>query len=137
MILVMGVSGCGKTTAGSELASALGYRFVDADDYHPRANVEKMRAGQPLDDHDREPWLSRLNALLRHSAANSRWCWPVRRFASDTGGGLRTGCPRSRSFTCEDRPRPSRSGWPSAITGTCRRRSSDRNSTRSNHRTAR
>lgn len=69
MILVMGVSGCGKTSVGSELAAALGYRFVDADDYHPSANVEKMRAGQALDDHDREPWLARLNALLRHSAA--------------------------------------------------------------------
>ena len=72
VILVMGVSGCGKTSVGSELASALGYRFVDADDYHPRANVEKMRAGHPLDDHDREPWLSRLNALLRHSAARQQ-----------------------------------------------------------------
>ena len=71
-ILVMGVSGCGKTHVGSELATALDYRFVDADDYHPRANVDKMRAGQPLDDHDRAPWLARLNALLRHSAARNQ-----------------------------------------------------------------
>ena len=71
MILVIGVSGCGKTSVGSELAAVLGYRFVDADDYHPRANIEKMRAGHALDDHDREPWLARLNALLRHSAARN------------------------------------------------------------------
>jgi gluconokinase len=68
-LLLMGVSGCGKTTVGEALARELGWRFVDADDHHPPANVEKMRAGRPLDDTDRAPWLARLNALLRHSAA--------------------------------------------------------------------
>lgn len=65
----MGVSGCGKTSVGLALAARLGCRFVDADNYHPPSNVAKMRSGIPLDDQDREPWLARLNALLRHSAA--------------------------------------------------------------------
>lgn len=68
-LLLMGVSGSGKTTVGAALAERLGWRFADGDDYHPPANVAKMRAGLPLDDADREPWLDRLNALLRHSAA--------------------------------------------------------------------
>ena len=68
-IVVMGVSGSGKTTVGRALAVRLGWTFHDGDDYHPPANVEKMRAGQPLNDEDRGPWLDRLNALLRHSAA--------------------------------------------------------------------
>lgn len=71
LILIMGVSGCGKTSVGSRLAAELTCRFVDADGYHPAVNIEKMRAGRPLDDHDRAPWLDRLNALLRHSAARN------------------------------------------------------------------
>lgn len=68
-VVVMGVSGCGKTTVGLALARRLGSRFVDADDWHPPANVAKMQAGLPLDDADRAPWLERLNAVLRHAAA--------------------------------------------------------------------
>jgi gluconokinase len=68
-VVVMGVQGCGKTSVGQALAERLGARFVDADDFHPPANVEKMRAGRPLDDADRAPWLARLNAVLRHSVA--------------------------------------------------------------------
>jgi gluconokinase len=68
-VVVMGVSGCGKTSVGEALARRLGARFVDADDFHPPANVEKMRAGTPLDDTDRAPWLARLNAVMRHSVA--------------------------------------------------------------------
>ena len=68
-VVVMGVSGCGKTTIGRALAERLSRRFLDADDFHPAANVEKMRAGIALDDEDRAPWLERLNALLRHGAA--------------------------------------------------------------------
>lgn len=71
-IVVMGVSGCGKSTAGSALAERLGWRFADGDDWHPRANVEKMRAGLPLDDADRAPWLRRLNAMIRESVAQGR-----------------------------------------------------------------
>jgi gluconokinase len=68
-VVVMGVSGCGKTSVGQALAARLGARFVDADDFHPPASVEKMRAGLPLDDADRAPWLARLNAVMRHAVA--------------------------------------------------------------------
>ena len=60
VVVVMGVSGAGKTTVGMALAAALGWPFVDGDDVHPSANVEKMRRGEPLDDADREPWLRAL-----------------------------------------------------------------------------
>lgn len=68
-IVVMGVSGCGKSTVGGALAGRLGWRFADGDDFHPPANVEKMRAGIPLDDADRAPWLARLNAMMRDSTS--------------------------------------------------------------------
>ena len=60
----MGVSGSGKTTLGKELAAALSRPFFDADDFHPEANVVKMKKGEPLNDDDRWPWLSRLNSVL-------------------------------------------------------------------------
>jgi gluconokinase len=60
----MGVSGSGKTTVGRMLASELGWEFADGDDYHPAANVEKMRNGIPLADADRAPWLETLRALI-------------------------------------------------------------------------
>jgi gluconokinase len=56
-MIVMGVSGSGKSTIGQALATALGLDFIDGDDLHPRANKEKMAAGHPLDDEDRAPWL--------------------------------------------------------------------------------
>ena len=65
IVLVMGVAGVGKTTIGAALARALGWRFVDADDFHPPQNVAKMKAGIPLEDADRWPWLSRLNKELK------------------------------------------------------------------------
>jgi gluconokinase len=68
-VVVMGVSGCGKTAVGSRLAQRLNARFIDADDLHPPANVEKMRAGIPLGDADRAPWLALLNARLREAVA--------------------------------------------------------------------
>jgi carbohydrate kinase (thermoresistant glucokinase family) len=70
--VVMGVSGCGKTVVGGLLAQRLGATFIDADDLHPPANVEKMRAGIPLDDADRAPWLALLNARLREEGAAGR-----------------------------------------------------------------
>ena len=66
IVLVMGVAGVGKTTIGETLAQALGARFIDADDYHPPENVAKMKAGIPLQDADRWPWLQKLNAILRN-----------------------------------------------------------------------
>jgi gluconokinase len=68
IVIVMGVAGAGKTTVGSRLAASLGCEFIDADDYHPPASVQKMRAGQPLGDDDRRPWLARLNGMLQERA---------------------------------------------------------------------
>jgi len=65
----MGVTGVGKTTVGKLLADKTGWPLHDADNYHSAANVEKMRAGIPLTDDDRWPWLDRLNALLRAAEA--------------------------------------------------------------------
>lgn len=64
IILVMGVSGVGKSTIGHALAQQLGWQFVDADDFHPAANVAKMRAGIPLTDADRAPWLQSLRTSI-------------------------------------------------------------------------
>lgn len=63
-LVVMGVSGSGKTTVGRLLAERLGWVFADADDFHTRANVAKMHAGHPLTDADREPWLRSLTAWI-------------------------------------------------------------------------
>jgi gluconokinase len=60
IILVMGVSGSGKTTIGGMLAGRLGWEYAEADDFHPESNLEKMRSGQPLTDEDRWPWLQRI-----------------------------------------------------------------------------
>ena len=60
VVILMGVSGCGKTTVGRLLAQKLNLPFYDGDDFHPAANVEKMQSGRPLDDNDRLPWLSAL-----------------------------------------------------------------------------
>jgi len=65
IVIVMGVSGCGKSAVGALLAQRLGVEFLDADEFHPPGNVAKMAAGVPLDDEDRRPWLERLNTELR------------------------------------------------------------------------
>lgn len=65
IVVLMGVSGAGKTTIGRLLAGRLGWRFIDADDHHPPENVAKMAAGVALQDSDRWPWLDKLNRLLR------------------------------------------------------------------------
>lgn len=65
---MMGVTGSGKTTVGGLLGRELGWRFYDADDFHPISNKEKMARGLPLTDEDREPWLSELSALIERES---------------------------------------------------------------------
>ena len=78
VILVMGVTGAGKTTVGKLLAQQLDWQFLDADDFHPLENIEKMKHGIPLTDADREPWLAAI-----HKALSS-----LRREKSELGAGL-------------------------------------------------
>ncbi len=72
VLVVCGVSGAGKTTIGRLLAERLGWDFRDADDFHPPANVRKMRQGTPLSDEDRTPWLQALHALVEQNVAAGR-----------------------------------------------------------------
>jgi gluconokinase len=65
-LIVMGVSGSGKTTVGERLAARLGWRYADADTFHPASNVAKMSAGHPLTDEDRWPWLKAIAAEIEH-----------------------------------------------------------------------
>jgi gluconokinase len=67
LIVVMGVSGCGKTSVGEGIAARLGFAFVEGDALHPRQNVEKMSAGVPLEDADRWPWLDLIGEALREA----------------------------------------------------------------------
>jgi gluconokinase len=66
-VIIFGVSGAGKTTIGQPLAHELGWRFFEADDFHPGANIDKMRRGIPLTDEDRWPWLESLRELIARS----------------------------------------------------------------------
>lgn len=70
IVLLMGVTGSGKTTVGRALAESLGWPFHDGDDFHPAANVAKMAAGIPLTDDDRWPWLDAIAAALAHAGAD-------------------------------------------------------------------
>jgi gluconokinase len=72
MVLVMGVCGCGKTSVGRALARELGWRFLDADDFHPEANVAKMARGVALADEDRWPWFDRIVAEMRRLTATGQ-----------------------------------------------------------------
>lgn len=97
IVVLMGVSGVGKSTIGNQLAHELGWQFADADSFHPAKNVEKMRRGIPLDDSDRLPWLNELrcaitdwlkqgsNVVLACSALKSSY----RDFLSDDGNTVR------------------------------------------------
>ena len=72
VLIIMGPAGSGKTTVGRLLAESLGWPYHEGDDFHPEANVARMRAGQPLGDAERAPWLARLAAVVaRHVAEGS------------------------------------------------------------------
>nr|WP_295045350.1 gluconokinase [uncultured Paracoccus sp.] len=96
-IVVMGVSGSGKTTTGTALAERMGWAFVEGDSFHPEANVRKMAEGTPLDDADRAPWLHALADQI--AAADARGdslvlgCSALKRAYRDI---LRGGAPRVR-----------------------------------------
>lgn len=90
-IVVMGVSGAGKSTVAAALAQRLDVPFADGDDFHPAANIAKMRAGTPLDDTDRLPWLDRIGDWLdRHSGGAVLACSALKRSYRDR---LRRHCP--------------------------------------------
>jgi carbohydrate kinase (thermoresistant glucokinase family) len=90
VIVVMGVAGSGKSAVGARVAAELGVTFVDADDFHDPASVESMRAGKPLGDEQRGPWLVRLNEVLRErqTAGTVVACSALRRAYRDA---LRSG----------------------------------------------
>lgn len=67
-IVVMGVSGSGKTTVAKGIAEAMGWEFAEGDDFHPKANVDKMASGHPLTDEDRWPWLEAIGAWIERRA---------------------------------------------------------------------
>lgn len=96
-IVVMGVSGSGKSTVGKALAARLGWPFVEGDSFHPPANVAKMSAGTPLDDDDRRPWLETLAAQIARNETAGRssvlGCSALKRAYRDI---LRSGAPRVR-----------------------------------------
>jgi gluconokinase len=71
IIVLMGVTGSGKTTVGRLLAADLGWTYVDADDFHSEPNIEKMKGGIPLSDADRKPWLESLRELVRDRLSRS------------------------------------------------------------------
>jgi gluconokinase len=91
-IVVMGVSGSGKSTVGAALAQRLRVPFADADDFHPPANIDKMKAGQALNDDDRFPWLEAIGEWLgaRRTDGGVMSCSALKRRYRDQ---LRTHCP--------------------------------------------
>ena len=92
--VVMGVAGCGKSAVGRLIAQELGLVLIEGDEFHPIANIEKMRQGLPLDDHDRAGWLQRLGQeLAAHPAGAVLTCSALKRAYRDT---LRAAAPGLR-----------------------------------------
>ena len=93
-VVVMGVAGCGKSVAGQQLAARLDLPLIEGDDFHPAANIEKMRQGLPLTDADRASWLSQLAVhLAQHPAGAVLTCSALKRAYRDT---LRAAAPGLR-----------------------------------------
>ena len=86
LIVVMGVSGVGKTTVGKRLAERLGVEFLEGDSFHPPANIAKMKNGEPLSDADRQPWLE----ILARELAARRWREPPVTLAFEDENGFRS-----------------------------------------------
>src|SRR5580692_4807308 len=110
ILIVAGVSGSGKTTVGALLAGRLGWQFADADAFHPAANVAKMRAGIPLTDADRRPWLHAIAAWMDERIARDEsavvTCSALKRAYRDT---LLDGRPQARMiFLSVDREEAAR-----------------------------
>ncbi len=82
-VVIMGVSGCGKSSVGARLAARLGLNYRDGDDLHPPENVAKMRAGMPLTDGDRWPWLDRVGQVLLAEAPVIVGCSALKRAYRD------------------------------------------------------
>ena len=97
LIVVMGVSGAGKTTIAQALSARLHWPFVDGDSLHPKANIDKMASGRPLDDADRAPWLAAVGAWMDERAKAGEpgvvSCSALKRAYRDT---LRAGRPQAR-----------------------------------------
>lgn len=94
--VIMGVSGCGKSSIGAAFAAAIGATFVDGDDLHPPSNVAKMASGVPLNDDDRWPWLDRVAGVLRdHAGAVVVGCSALKRRYRDR---IRDGAAREVCF---------------------------------------
>jgi len=91
IVVVMGVSGSGKTTIGELLARRLGCEFIEGDDFHPPGNIAKMAAGTPLTDEDRRPWLDDLNGKLMQKASAVVACSALKQSYRKT---LAQGIPR-------------------------------------------
>jgi gluconokinase len=102
-IVVMGVSGSGKSTVGAALAHRLRVPFADADDFHPKANIEKMTAGVPLNDADRYPWLEAIGDWLAEHAESGgvMSCSALKRKYRDQ---LRRHCPTTEFFQLSGSP---------------------------------
>lgn len=105
IVIIFGVSGAGKTTVGKLLARELGWGFIEADDFHPAANIERMRDGRPLRDEDRWPWLECLRKEIKRSLAAGQnavlACSALKRAYRD---GLRVGDEVKFVFLRGDHP---------------------------------